>query len=533
MNPDGISYIEIAQRAETNWHALVNGYWSPLYPLLLSVMFQLVRPSPYWEFTAVHFFNFALYLASLLCFEWFLRELLAARAQALNPTAALGRVSEKTLWLWGYVFFFWVSRHWLSLVAVTPDLCIAGLVYLATALLLRLQRGKNSPSAYMALGALLGTACWAKTPLFVLSPVYLFSAYWATRRWRGAILGTALACLLWVGIAGSFVLALSKAKNRIAFGDSGRISYAELVGGVTRSVHWHGEPPGSGTPLHPTRVLLSFPPLFEFSDPVPGSYPPWYDPSYWYAGVMPRFSVRGQLWSLYRAANAYLKMFSRTGTLYFVLLALAVVVKRGGAWRPATQTMWVVWLPTFVAMILYALVLVEPRYLAGFILTLLLWTLAGVRAPANSESPFLRWGLGLVAILPALSVAWACALDVKEIVHPKPFEQWEVAHHLQRMGIPSASRVGYIGTGLDAYWAHLAQLRIVAEVPDFGAFVHASTEQKSEVLGKFRELGVKAVLTKYSDVANSTAGWQRMSGTRYFVWRPRESPATLPEPRTP
>lgn len=535
MNPDGISYIEIAHGAETSWHALVNGYWSPLYPLLLSVAFQFVWPSPYWEFTAVHFLNFAVYLASLVCFEWFLRELLAARTKASDHLPEIRAVSDKTLWLWGYVFFLWASRYWLSPVAVTPDVCIAGLVYLATALLLRLQRGKNSLSAYLILGAVLGTACLAKTALFTLSAVYLFSAYWATRRWRGAILGTALAGLVLVSVAGPFVLALSKAKHGTTFGDSGRISYAEFVGGVTRSVHWHGEPLGSGRPLHPTRLLISFPPLFEFAHPVPGSYPPWYDPSYWYEGVTPRFSVKGQIWSLYRAINAYLKMFSRTGTLYFVFLALALLVKQGGVWRPATEAMWIVWLPTLVAMTLYALVLVEPRYLAGFVLTLLLWTLAGVRVPPNSERKSVRCCLGLVAIAPILSVGWACALDVKEIVHPKPFEQWEVARELRQMGVARGDSVGYIGTGLDAYWAHLARLRIVAEVPDFArtGFVHASTEQKTEVLHKFRELGVKAVLTKHSDVAHSTEGWQQIAGSRYFVWWPAASPSALREPRTP
>ena len=535
MNPDGISYIEIAHGAETNWHALVNGYWSPLYPLVLSVVFRLVRPSPYWEFTAVHFVNFAIYLISLGCFEWFLRELLAARSQALDHPAEIRAVSDKTLWLWGCVFFLWASRYWLSLVAVTPDLCIAGLVYLATALLLRLQRGKNSRSAYVLFGAVLGTACLAKTALFTLSPVYLFSAYWATRRWRGAILGTALAGLALVSVAGPFVFALSKAKNRTTFGDAGRISYAEFVGGVTRSVHWHGEPPGSGRPLHPTRLLLSFPALFEFAHPVPGSYPPWYDPSYWYEGVLPRFSVKGQIWSLYRAANAYLKMFSRTGTLYLVLLTVALLVKQGGAWRPATKAMRIVWLPTFVAMTLYALVLVEPRYLAGFILTLLLGILAGVRVPPNSESKSVRCCLGLVAIAPMLSVAWACALDVKEIVHPKPFEQWGVAHELRQRGVAPGDSVGYIGTGRDAYWGHLAQLRIVAEVPDFArtAFVHASTAQKTEVLRTFGQLGVKAVLTKHSDVAHSTEGWQQIAGSRYFVWWPAASSSALREPRTP
>jgi hypothetical protein len=70
-------------------------------------------------------------------------------------------------------------------------------------------------------------------------------------------------------------------------------------------------------------------------------------------------------------------------------------------------------------------------------------------------------------------------------------------------------------------------VRIVAEVPESGvaSFMQAGREQKSQLMGKFRELGVKAVLTKYPDVAASMEGWSRIAGTRYFLWA---SPASAP-----
>ncbi len=44
MTPDGISYIEIAWAAARGGLShLVNGYWSPLYPFLLSLEFRLFR----------------------------------------------------------------------------------------------------------------------------------------------------------------------------------------------------------------------------------------------------------------------------------------------------------------------------------------------------------------------------------------------------------------------------------------------------------------------------------------------------------
>ena len=47
VNPDGLSYIELGWAAV--WHGLpglVNGYWSPLYPALLGLVFGTLRPSP-------------------------------------------------------------------------------------------------------------------------------------------------------------------------------------------------------------------------------------------------------------------------------------------------------------------------------------------------------------------------------------------------------------------------------------------------------------------------------------------------------
>lgn len=102
LNPDSVSYIEMAEAAVgSGWHALVSAYWSPLYPALLSVGFRILRPSMYWEFTAVHVVNFVLYLADLLCFEFFLKELLAARRTemtlALTLTQPLGKIIEVKL----------------------------------------------------------------------------------------------------------------------------------------------------------------------------------------------------------------------------------------------------------------------------------------------------------------------------------------------------------------------------------------------------------------------------------------------------
>lgn len=42
MNPDGISYIEIGEKImRGEWKSALNGYWSPLYPLLIGTALAL------------------------------------------------------------------------------------------------------------------------------------------------------------------------------------------------------------------------------------------------------------------------------------------------------------------------------------------------------------------------------------------------------------------------------------------------------------------------------------------------------------
>jgi hypothetical protein len=92
------------------------------------------------------------------------------------------------------------------------------------------------------------------------------------------------------------------------------------------------------------------------------------------------------------------------------------------------------------------------------------------------------------------------------------------------MGIPAGTDVGYVGTGLDPYWAHLAGVRIIAEIPgkDQSAFLAASPERKQQILRKFGEVGAKAVVTKNAKVASSMEGWRQIHGTQYYLWRPQQ-----------
>jgi len=525
VNPDSISYIEMAEAAaQGGWHALVNAYWSPLYPLLLSVGMRLFHPAIYWEFTFVHMVNFLLYLGDLFCFEIFLKELLAARRT--EGGLEKGRpVPERIVWIWGYLLLLWSSQFWLGLAMVNPDIIVAGLIYVATALLLRIYQGKGTWLLFSALGLVLGLAYLAKAAMFPLSFLFLASAFLLFASKRGSYLGgqprSAFALAVFLSLASPLVIALSKDKHRATFGDAGRLNYARYVGGAP-ILHWQGEPPGTGSPAHPTRKVLANPPIYEFAQPIAGSYPPWYDPSYWYEGIRPHFSWNRQLWVLFRSANLYLKLFSRSGALYVVLLALIVQVGKAGGWDWGGGRMSLVWLPTLAALTMYALVLVEQRYVSPFAVMLLVWVLTSARFSASKAETVRKRTAPAVILALALAMAWPVARDLRDTLANRPDEPWQVAVGLHKMKISPGARVGAIGTGPSAYWAHLARVQIIAEVSELDqlSFLVAGPARKEEALRKFSELGAKAVVMKSSSAPQAIDGWQEVGGTHYYVWRP-------------
>ena len=182
LSPDSISYIELGSATvRGGLHQIVNAYWSPLYPFLLSLVFRCFHPPVQWEFTLAHLLNFALYIVSFVSFELFLKELILEREAAGESAEKCLPVSPRTLWIWGCVFFLWASYYWLGPVWVTPDLCVAVLVYLATALLFRIRRGQGNWFVFAGFGVLLGLGYLAKAAMFPLSFVFLFSAFWLSR----------------------------------------------------------------------------------------------------------------------------------------------------------------------------------------------------------------------------------------------------------------------------------------------------------------------------------------------------------------
>ena len=89
--------------------------------------------------------------------------------------------------------------------------------------------------------------------------------------------------------------------------------------------------PGNGEPKHPTRKIFDAPPVYEFGYPVGGTYPVWYDPTYWYEGGVSHFDFRKQLRVVGMAVKDYYGLFHDWGLQYGLLVGLLTLSSLGSA----------------------------------------------------------------------------------------------------------------------------------------------------------------------------------------------------------
>ena len=123
----------------------------------------------------MHLLNFAILIVTLFCFEFFWRELLAVREEG-----AWAGASRQYAWAMGYLLFAnmyldsFSSYHWDSeLGIVTPDLVVAGVMFLVFGMILRFADGRMGMVSAAIYGLTLGIGYLAKTAMLPFGFVVL------------------------------------------------------------------------------------------------------------------------------------------------------------------------------------------------------------------------------------------------------------------------------------------------------------------------------------------------------------------------
>jgi hypothetical protein len=393
---------------------------------------------------------------------------------------------------------------------------------------------------YLLLGIVLGFGYLAKSIMLPVSLVFLAASAFATSPLRKgaprALLALGTFCLLAV----PFIAAVSYAKGRISINDAGSYTYIRYVNGIPYP-HWQGQPPEFGVPLHPSRQIHADPPVYEFAAPIGGTYPISYDPMYWYAGAVPRYDP-GQL-AVYLVRNllVYYDMFFRhQAALVMGFLAFFLLGKQGFTSLRKILPDYILLFPALAAFLLYALVLIEGRYVGVFIVLFwaaLLSNISLIDNPVNRRFMLILPGIMILVMLANILVfnlEGFVALERKaETLSGEsdipPSWPGEVAEELHELGIQPGDQVGVIGYAFDSYWARLARVKIVVEMLDWEAmpFWTGSSDLREEIIGAFQSTGARAIVAERVPAYASVEGWDQVENSNYYIYvlNPENAPS--------
>ncbi len=535
LSSDALPYLDIATAyLHGDWDVAVNSYWSPLYSWLLAAALWIVKPQPYWELSVIRLVNWAIFLYAMICFDFLMREFLRWKrwqaADSLNENQPAP--PDWVYVIFGYSLFVWFSIFQIQVASEHPDILLSGFIYLSVGILLRIQRKEANWLTFAAFGLVLGAGYLAKAVMFPLAFVFLSMSLFAFGNFKKAMARVALATIVFLIVAAPFVAAISKSKNRLTFGETGKLNYAwfvnlgwESTGHTT--LYWEGEVPETGKPVHPLRKAHGHPVIYEFAEPVGGTYPPWYDPSYWYEGIRPHFELSGQLRRLALNFLGYYEIFFFSAQFGLMVGMLTLYLMSEGRRIGWLARRWILIVPGIVIMALYSLVCVEPRYVDASLVILWLGLFSGVRP--SERWPSARLSANLALAFASLIFILSIGSSSSEIVttarsfikgeNIEAHQHWKMAVRLKEMGVQPSDKLAIIGRGFHAYWARLAGVKIVAELPFRDSFWGADEAARQRAFSVLAKTGAKFFVADNMPVSFSKVGWEKVPDTKYYVYR--------------
>ena len=130
VDPDGVSYLDVGDAYfHLGFQNAVNSYWSPLYSWMQGLFLFLFKVTPSSEPLAVHIVNLIIFLLSYAAFIFFLNGFIEVQKEKHDSFPE---------WVWvvlGNCLFIWSSTNMITISILTPDMCVAGIIYFIISLL--------------------------------------------------------------------------------------------------------------------------------------------------------------------------------------------------------------------------------------------------------------------------------------------------------------------------------------------------------------------------------------------------------------
>ena len=218
---------------------------------------------------------------------------------------------------------------------------------------------------------------------------------------------------------------------------------------------------------HPVRQILTEPAVFEFAKPIGGTFPPWFDPSYWYAGYKIKMCpdwlfITGLCNLIY-----YVKI------LFFSLTSIAIAVnlfyKKAIASRDSLLSNSILFVPSMVGFLQYAFIInlsaVMPifvnRYFGFYVILFALAALASLRIQKSKQGiRSFKLGTAIIGLCLCIILGQHFMEDFKNLFQRQYFEHYLMANELQKFGLREGDYVAKIGKEESLIdWARLARLK--------------------------------------------------------------------------
>jgi hypothetical protein len=499
LNGDGLSYLDLGEQFLAGEYAsILNGYWGPLYGLLLAVGKTFGTAAGWSLVVSIKVVNLLIFMGAISAALYFLREfenLLNTFAPARQPLFDAG-LSLLTLSLFMYSTLQFIGVHQL-----TPDMGIALMAYLGAGLTLRLSRPDCSRSSYLLLGVVFGVGYWWKSPFLPIACFWLATLFYCSRWKAKQLIWAALALFC---ITSPLILGMSLSKGRPTFSESSWLSYAWYVNRVPVRF-FIGDAEHRAGPTHRPRLILTKPRVFEFDRPFNVTYPPWCYPSYYNEGVRTTVDLKRQWMTTSRICAGYVHLLSnRFIAVCTIGLIVLLVISRTNPFRLAPGLL----LSAAFPFIMYSFVHHEPRFTAPF-LTIGFVTAAGSLSFSPKRIPEMllvtTFISCLIMLVPVLSDVQTPGFDRSVVT----------GEALSRIGVGKGAKLALLGGGAaDAWPAKLLDARVVVQLPpeDVAEYVAGSEETHASVASAFLSAGAEAAYAVSVCRPDYVLPWQSVPG---------------------
>jgi 4-amino-4-deoxy-L-arabinose transferase-like glycosyltransferase len=572
IDGDSVAYMDIADLLRTHrWAGIVNGYWHPLYPAVLAAGQLLFHPALMNERRVYVMLNWVVFLAQAGAVWLFVGALVRLRERMSPGERPL--LSLDAMRLLGVGVLMASALREMDMGKIRPDGLLQALLLMGFATMLQVLATEKLWFAPL-MGLFFGLAYLTKSFAFVVALLSIlvmiaFQRWMEQRPWRRVLLSGALAGVVFAAVAGPYMAALSLQKHRLDFGDSGSLNFAWYSAG-TQKMHLElGQTERFGSAsvrlVHPVPRLLDSPPIYSYKALPYGTYPDWFDPTYFNERIVPHVNLRYLLPRDMRNVVLVGRYLMNHPEAWVLLVALLLCGARMGFTDWRRQGFWLPMVLLGLAMwAIYGLVNIEERYVTVAYLAVILPVFAalttraevgdGIKDMASGMSGMQRVAAGMVALLAFLTLSYSVLgtlenrrYDVYNDDHAQ--QQYGTAQGLEAMGVRPGDEIAcmeIIACVFDPYWARLTEVRVLTEVFNSGAVdLLAQLEglpNRQQVYDVVKAQGAKVLVAYFQPgtmvkTSPAAAGWERLGATNFYALRLnlpvlQAIPAVQPSPWT-